>query len=72
MTKTKTILLIGRSGRGKSTLANVMISGENIENKFKESSGSTSETRRIQVEKFEDKENKRELLNRNITTAPNS
>src|SRR5687767_6462314 len=48
----KTILLIGRSGRGKSTLANVMAG---VENKFEESSGSVSETRKIQVEQFENK-----------------
>src|SRR5438067_1223633 len=52
MTETKNILLIGRSGRGKSTLANVIIG---TENKFKESSGSASETRKIQFEQFEDK-----------------
>src|SRR5438552_13199826 len=54
MTETKTILLIGRSGRGKSTLANVITGAEN---KFKESGGSTSETRDIQFEQFEDEEN---------------
>src|SRR3954447_3625035 len=53
-TETKNILLIGRSGRGKSTLANVIV---NIENKFKESEKSISETRNVQYEKFEDKEN---------------
>src|SRR4051812_8755691 len=54
MTETKTILLIGRSGRGKSTLANVMVGAEN---KFKESSGSASETRNIQREEFKDEKN---------------
>jgi len=53
MTTTKKILLIGRSGRGKSTLANVL----SETNKFKESSGSVSETRKIQFEEFADKEN---------------
>src|SRR6185436_11154515 len=53
MTEIKTILLIGRSGRGKSTLANV-ITG--FENRFKESSSSVSETRKIQFEEFEDKQ----------------
>jgi len=50
MTETKNILLIGRSGRGKSTLANVITGAEN---KFKESSGSASETKKIQFEEFE-------------------
>ena len=45
----KNILLIGSTGKGKSALANV-ITG--MENKFKESSGSTSETREIQKEEF--------------------
>ena len=53
MVATKTILLIGRSGRGKSTLANV-ITG--LENKFKESGSSASETKKIQFEEFKDKE----------------
>ena len=47
----KNILLIGRSGRGKSTLANV-ITG--LENKFKESGSSASETKKVQVEEFVD------------------
>lgn len=46
----KKILLIGRSGNGKSTLANV-ITGTN---KFKESSRGMSETRNIQFEQFEE------------------
>ncbi|CAI2187248.1 8620_t:CDS:1 [Funneliformis geosporum] len=54
MTETKTILLIGRSGRGKSTLANVITNTNN----FKESSGSVSETKKNQFEKFEDVSNK--------------
>jgi len=53
MTDTKKILLIGISGREKSTLANV-ITG--MENKFKESGSSASETKKIQFEKFVDKE----------------
>src|SRR4051794_6992500 len=52
MENTKKILLIGRSGRGKSTLANV-ITG--LKNKFKESGSSASETKKIQFEKFADK-----------------
>jgi len=51
MTETKKILLIGMSGRGKSTLANVIVG---TENKFKESASSASETRNIQVEQFSD------------------
>ena len=45
---TKNILLIGRSGNGKSTLANVLTNT----NDFKESIGSTSETRIIQSQEF--------------------
>jgi len=57
MTETKKILLIGRSGRGKSTLANVLLNkNKNFEEVFKESSGSTSETKKIQFEEFEDKD----------------
>jgi GTP-binding protein EngB required for normal cell division len=48
MTNNKNILLIGRSGRGKSTLANVLTNTSN----FTESSGSTSETRVIQYQNF--------------------
>jgi len=48
MNETKKILLIGRSGRGKSTLANV-ISGTN---EFKEGKSSVSQTRNIQSESF--------------------
>src|SRR5256885_1558807 len=50
MTNPKTILLIGRSGRGKSTLANVVTDTNN----FKESSGSISETKEIQLGGFEE------------------
>jgi predicted GTPase len=49
MTNLKNILLIGSSGRGKSTLANVLTNTNN----FKESNSSTSETRNIQAEKFD-------------------
>ncbi|CAG8579574.1 5241_t:CDS:2 [Cetraspora pellucida] len=51
----KTILLIGRSGRGKSTLANVILNkNENFEEIFKESSSSISETKKIQFEEFKE------------------
>jgi GTP-binding protein EngB required for normal cell division len=49
-TKEKTILLIGSTGKGKSTLANVLTNT----NDFEESSGSTSQTREIQSEKFKE------------------
>jgi predicted GTPase len=44
----KTILLIGSTGKGKSTLANVLTNT----NDFKESGGSVSGTREIQSERF--------------------
>jgi GTP-binding protein EngB required for normal cell division len=44
----KTILLIGSTGKGKSTLANVLTDT----NDFQESDGSTSQTREIQSEEF--------------------
>src|SRR3954470_19849291 len=50
MTDTKTILLIGRSGRGKSTLANVITNTS----EFKESSASVSETKKIQLGNFKE------------------
>ncbi|CAG8610849.1 9583_t:CDS:1 [Ambispora leptoticha] len=50
MTDTKNIILIGRTGNGKSTLANVLTNS----NEFTESAGSTSETRGIQIEEFEE------------------
>jgi GTP-binding protein EngB required for normal cell division len=46
----KTILLIGRSGRGKSTLANVVTNTSD----FKESSSSVSETKKIQLGNFKE------------------
>jgi GTPase Era involved in 16S rRNA processing len=51
--KTKIILLIGSTGKGKSTLANVLVDekGE-FKEIFEESAESTSKTREIQEEKF--------------------
>ncbi|CAG8467785.1 19076_t:CDS:10 [Racocetra fulgida] len=52
--KIKSILLIGSTGNGKSTLANVLLNkNNNFEEVFKESADSVSETRNIQVEKTE-------------------
>ncbi|KLL04868.1 MAG: hypothetical protein MRERV_10c048 [Mycoplasmataceae bacterium RV_VA103A] len=48
----RNILLIGRTGAGKSTLANVLSKTDN----FKESSGISSETKNIQTELFEEGE----------------
>jgi GTPase SAR1 family protein len=54
MTNTKRITLIGSTGNGKSTLANVLLNKNNdFEEVFKESADSVSETRNIQVEKAE-------------------
>jgi len=51
---TKKIILIGSTGNGKSTLANVLLNkNDNFEEVFKESEGSVSETRNIQIEKAE-------------------
>jgi len=52
MNNTKIILLIGRSGRGKSTLANVITNT----NEFKESPSSVSETKKIQLGDFKEEE----------------
>ncbi|CAI2171901.1 3186_t:CDS:1 [Funneliformis geosporum] len=53
-TEVKKILLIGRSGRGKSTLANVLLNKDDkFKEVFKESDGSISQTRNIQSETFE-------------------
>src|SRR5689334_21649615 len=55
ITETKTILLIGGSRKGKSALANVLLNKNgNLEEVFKESFGSVSETKKIQFEKFEE------------------
>src|SRR2546421_11172027 len=54
MNEIKNILLIGRTGRGKSTLANVLVNkNDNFEEVFKESSESVSETRNVKGESFE-------------------
>jgi len=58
MTEIKNILLIGRSGRGKSALSNVLTNTNN----FKESSSSTSETRKIQFDEFDSKQENLENL----------
>jgi ABC-type oligopeptide transport system ATPase subunit len=53
MTSIKKILLIGRSGRGKSTLANVLLNKNNsFEEVFKEGELSISQTRSIQSAEF--------------------
>jgi predicted GTPase len=54
--KDKTILLIGSTGKGKSTLANVLVNQANqFTEIFKESGASVSGTREIQSEEFVEK-----------------
>lgn len=51
----RNILLIGRTGNGKSTLANVLVNKNGkFEEVFKEGAGSTSETRDFKSEEFEE------------------
>jgi energy-coupling factor transporter ATP-binding protein EcfA2 len=50
MNNIRKILLIGRTGNGKSTLANVLVKT----NKFTESEFAVSQTRKIQIEEFEE------------------
>src|SRR6266511_3935570 len=53
-TETKNIFLFGITGNGKSTLANTLLNKNgNFERVFKESSGSISKTRNVQVEETE-------------------
>ncbi|MEG7979054.1 MAG: 50S ribosome-binding GTPase [Mollicutes bacterium UO1] len=52
---TRNILLIGKTGNGKSTLANVLVNkNNNFEEVFKESEFAVSETKETQIECFEE------------------
>jgi len=54
MTNIKNILIIGRTGSGKSTLGNVLINkNDNFEEVFKEINSTMSETKNIQSKKVE-------------------
>ncbi|CAG8608632.1 1379_t:CDS:1 [Ambispora leptoticha] len=54
MADIRNIILFGRTGNGKSTLANVLTKSPNF---FTESAGSVSETREIQIKEFEEEIN---------------
>jgi len=70
MTEIRNILLIGRTGNGKSTLANTLVNkNEEFEEVFKESSGSTSETKEIQKGEFKMKINDKEIKYQVIDTV---
>jgi GTP-binding protein EngB required for normal cell division len=62
--ETRNVLLIGRTGNGKSTLANVLTNTE----KFKESASCISETREIQTENFVSVVNDEEVVYKVIDT----
>jgi GTPase SAR1 family protein len=64
MTETRNILIIGRTGNGKSTLANVLTNSE----KFNEGSGTTSTTKELQKENFEIEINGEKIQYRVIDT----
>src|SRR4051812_8707322 len=54
MTETRNIILIGRTGGGKSTLGNVLVNkNDNFEEAFKESAGTSSETKKVEEKTFE-------------------
>ena len=61
----RNVLLVGRTGNGKSSLANVLTNTE----KFKESSNNVSETRTIQAEDFILKLNEEEITCNVIDTV---
>jgi septin family protein len=73
MTDTRNILLIGRTGGGKSTIANVLLNkNEQFEEVFRESSESVSETRDLQIELLEiklDEEGKEKVNYRVVDTV---
>src|ERR1043165_7105613 len=53
MTQKRVIILIGKTGNGKSALANVLVNkNDNFEEVFKEGDRMLSETKNFQTEKF--------------------